>query len=199
MLEGSSDLFRHIDVICGGFPCQDISVGGKGSGLAGSRSGLWWAMLRAIRLVRPKYIIVENVEALLRRGMGDVVGGMASVGYDTEWHCIPASRVGCLHKRERVWIVGYPHGGNASDIRTLPLYNTKKWQTTEGTQNWQNLLDELGAGNVAQRFDTYAGARRVLDEIPDRTHRLKALGNAVVPQIPEIIGRAIMEIENEIA
>jgi hypothetical protein len=78
------------DVICGGFPCQDISVAGAGAGLAGERSGLWRELLRAIRVVRPHYAIVENVAALLGRGMGTVLGDLAEIGHDAEWHCIPA-------------------------------------------------------------------------------------------------------------
>lgn len=181
-----------VDVICGGFPCQDVSVAGKRAGITGKRSGLWKYILRAICMVRPKYAIMENVDALRKRGLSEVVGGMAEVGYDTEWHSIPASRVGALHKRERLWIVGYPNGSNAGNAVTLQLYNTKEWQTEEGVEDWQDLLDELGAGDVAQRADTYAGAWGVLDAIPDRVDRLRALGNAVVPQIPEIIGRAIV-------
>jgi DNA (cytosine-5)-methyltransferase 1 len=98
-----------VDVICGGFPCQDISVAGKGAGLAGARSGLWREYHRLIRELRPRYVIVENVAALLGRGLGEVLGDLASIGYDAEWHCIPASYVGAPHRRDRVWIIAY-HG-----------------------------------------------------------------------------------------
>ena len=96
------------DIICGGFPCQDISTAGNGAGLAGERSGLWRELLRAIRVVRPKFAVVENVAALLSRGMGTVLGDLAEIGYDAEWHCIPASAVGAPHRRDRVWIVADP-------------------------------------------------------------------------------------------
>ncbi len=95
-----------IDVICGGFPCQDISCAGKGAGLSGERSGLWRELLRTIRLVRPLYVLVENVAALLHRGMGTVLGDLAKSGYDTEWGCISANDVGAPHLRERIWIIG---------------------------------------------------------------------------------------------
>jgi site-specific DNA-cytosine methylase len=98
------------DVICGGFPCQDISTAGAGAGLAGERSGLWRELLRAIRVVRPRYAIVENVAALLSRGMGTVLGDLAEIGYDAEWHCIPASAVGAPHRRDRVWIIADARG-----------------------------------------------------------------------------------------
>lgn len=97
-----------VDVICGGFPCQDISVAGKGAGLAGERSGLWSEYSRLIGELRPRYAIVENVAALLGRGMDTVLGDLASLGYDAEWHCIPASAVGAPHRRDRIWIVAYP-------------------------------------------------------------------------------------------
>jgi DNA (cytosine-5)-methyltransferase 1 len=96
-----------IDIICGGFPCQDISVAGKGAGIDGERSGLWSEYARIIGEVRPRYVIVENVAALLGRGLSRVLGDLAALGYDAEWHCIPASAVGAPHRRDRVWIVGY--------------------------------------------------------------------------------------------
>ena len=99
-------LEKGVEIVCGGFPCQDISTAGKGAGLAGERSGLWREMLRTIRLVRPRYAIVENVAALLGRGMGTVLGDMAEIGYDAEWGCISAADVGAPHLRRRIWIIG---------------------------------------------------------------------------------------------
>lgn len=99
-----------VDVICGGFPCQDISFAGKGAGLAGERSGLWFHYARLIGELRPKFVIVENVAALLSRGLADVLGSLAALGYDAEWHCIPASAVGAPHRRDRLWIVAYARG-----------------------------------------------------------------------------------------
>ena len=94
-----------IDVICGGFPCQDISTAGKGAGITGERSGLWKEYARIIGEVRPRYAIMENVAALLIEGLRDVLCDLAALGYDAEWHCIPASAVGAPHRRDRVWIV----------------------------------------------------------------------------------------------
>lgn len=191
MLANGEDIRGYIDIICGGFPCQDISVGGKRTGITGSRSSLWKYMCNAVRVVRPIYVLVENVAALCRRGLGTVAGDLAEIGYDTQWHCIPASAVGCLHERDRIWVIGYPDSSDAGDKIALQLYNSEKWKTEKGTQDWQNMLNELGAGNVAQRTDTYAGALRVLDGISDRSHRCKALGNSLVPRIAEIIGRTL--------
>ena len=107
-----ADGIGRIDVITGGFPCQDISVAGKQAGITGERSGLWGELARIISEVRPRYAIVENVTALLSgdRGgwFGRVLGDLAEIGYDCEWHCIPASELGAHHHRDRVWIIAYP-------------------------------------------------------------------------------------------
>jgi DNA (cytosine-5)-methyltransferase 1 len=97
-----------IHVITGGFPCQDISLAGKGAGLAGERSGLWFQFHRLIKEIQPRYAIIENVSALRSRGLDAVLCGLAEIGYDAEWHCIPAAAVGAPHRRDRVWIVAYP-------------------------------------------------------------------------------------------
>jgi DNA (cytosine-5)-methyltransferase 1 len=95
----------YVDVIVGGFPCQDISYAGKGAGLSGERSGLFYEAMRVVREVGPRIVVLENVAALLTRGMGDVLGTLASLGYDAEWHCIPAAAVGAPHIRDRVFIL----------------------------------------------------------------------------------------------
>lgn len=97
-------------IITGGFPCQDISVAGKGAGLDGERSGLWFEMHRLIREIRPRIMVAENVSALTVRGLDTVLGSLAEIGYDAEWTCIRASDVGAPHRRERIWIVSYPNG-----------------------------------------------------------------------------------------
>jgi DNA (cytosine-5)-methyltransferase 1 len=171
------------DIVCGGFPCQDISSSGKRTGLAGPNSGLWREMLRAIRLVRPRFAIVENVADLLDRGMGQVLGDLASIGYDAEWHCIPASYVGLPQARERVWIVANPsqsgrQTGNEWIARGSILVG------------WLNN-DRLGEAQTgAQACSTRAW--RNDDGVPRWVDRMSGLGNAVVPQIPELIGRAIL-------
>lgn len=101
----SADGLAGLDVVCGGFPCQDISINGRGVGLAGERSGLWFEMRRVIEEVGPRFAVIENVEELRRRGLDEVLGGLASLGYDAEWHCIPASAIGAAHGRDRIWIV----------------------------------------------------------------------------------------------
>lgn len=103
-----SDELREVDLICGGFPCQNISLAGGGEGIEGERSGLWSEMWRCIRELRPRYALVENVPALRSRGLGRVLGDLAEIGYDAEWDCLPASTFGAPHKRDRAFIVAYP-------------------------------------------------------------------------------------------
>jgi DNA (cytosine-5)-methyltransferase 1 len=178
----------RVDVIAGGFPCQDISVANvAGLGLEGPRSGLWRECARVIGEVRPAFAILENVANLLDRGLGDVLGDLATLGYDAEWHCIPAAYVGAPHRRDRVWIVAHSQRSRR-----------------ERSESWQGILgSEIQA--LAEHGDDFArgwsalescasdcGSRDGVSVAMDRRY-LHCLGNAVVPQIPELIGRAIMK------
>lgn len=178
--------FPDADVIAAGFPCQDISLAGKGAGLAGARSGLWREVVRAIRVVRPLYAVLENVAALLGRGMGRVLGDLAAVGYDAEWDCIPAFAVGALHYRDRAWITAYPNTNSVRPQRLRPSA-TGAWCK----QQFERLVQDQ------VRLSLPAGRRSgISDGVSDRMGQLKAYGNAVVPQIPELIGRAILASMN---
>jgi DNA (cytosine-5)-methyltransferase 1 len=95
-----------VDVVSGGFPCQDISAAGKGAGIDGERSGMWREMARIIHEVRPKYVFVENSPMLTSRGLGVVLGDLAQMGFDARWGVLGAADVGANHKRDRIWIVG---------------------------------------------------------------------------------------------
>ena len=173
-------------MVTAGFPCQDISLAGKGAGLAGNRSGLFWHILRTVRMVGQPQLLLENVAALLNRGMGQVLGGMAQIGYDAEWHCIPASYVGARQLRDRIWIVAGPE-----------RHSLQGWQNK--TANWrQKSREEQLAGLVQPcTWPTVSGARDrgTGHGVPSGTHRNRSLGNAVVPQIPEMIGYAILDAE----
>lgn len=103
-----ADGVHGIDVICGGFPCQDISLAGKGAGIDGERSGLWSEIKRLVQEIHPEWVIVENVAALRGRGLDRVLRDIMEIGYDAEWHCIPASAVGAHHQRDSIWIVAWP-------------------------------------------------------------------------------------------
>ena len=96
------------DVVSGGFPCQDISVAGKGAGIGGERSGMWAHMARIVGEVRPKFVFVENSPMLTSRGLDRVLGDLAALGYDAEWMCLSAAECGARHKRDRVWVVATP-------------------------------------------------------------------------------------------
>ena len=173
-----------VDVICGGFPCQDISVAGKGAGLEGERSGLWREYKRIIGEVRPLFVIVENVAALLGRGIGIILGDLAALGYDCQWHCIPASSVGLPHLRDRAWIIAHDREkrGERFQQETLSALRRIPWRE-----------NERRAALWLDRPDIYTP--RLCDSGNGISDELGALGNAVVPQIPEIIGRAIIEAE----
>ena len=105
----ADSLPTSVDIICGGFPCQDISVAGKKAGITGSRSGLWKEYARLINELKPRYAIIENVANLRSSGLVTVLTDLWQIGYDAEWHCIPASALGAPHRRDRIWIIAYPN------------------------------------------------------------------------------------------
>ena len=176
------------DCIVGGFPCQDISLAGGGSGLDGARSGLWREYRRLIGELRPRIVIVENVSALLGRGMGRVLGDLAALRYDAEWHCIPASYVGARQLRDRVWIVAYPQRNTVQGRKTV----TQAWCEKSREEQLAGLVQPCAWPTVSGARDRGTG-----HGVPRGIHRNKQLGNAVVPQIPELIGRAILAAEQE--
>jgi DNA (cytosine-5)-methyltransferase 1 len=302
------DIEETVDVICGGFPCQDISLAGKGAGLEGKRSGLWSEFKRLIEEIKPKYAIIENVSALRGRGLDQVLREISEIGYDAEWHCITAASIGAPHRRDRIWIVAYPRDNTRRDsitgslgrdgegeleerVRTSETTETSvSSETSETLSNSKSKLSngnktysesskpssqELGSSDSERdlAYPNSSGRResnkemergsseqldsssiqssenvsntnftrlerwlsdgiassqgweessdgcttersvrrrrgrngewtsepsvgRVVDGFPGRVDRLKQLGNAVVPQIPELIGRAIIKNEN---
>jgi len=194
----------RVDVITGGFPCQDISVAGNQAGIAdGTRSGLWSECARLIGELRPRYAIFENVRNLLSGERGAwfkrVLWDISALGYDAEWHCIPASELGAHHHRDRVWIICYPKQKVADSLYERLQRGIHRRQDKER----QGELGHARCGSAAygqpteNEWDIEPNVGRVANGVPDRSHRLKCLGNAVVPPIPELIGRAIMEAEND--
>lgn len=165
------------DVICGGFPCQDISVAGRGAGIQGQHSGLWAEVARAVRDLRPDYLLVENSPALTSRGLGRVVGDLAAMGYDAEWGCVPAAAAGANHLRARIWVLAYPaRVGDISPHDTV----FAGWDTVAVSDWWSSEPD---VGRVDDGLASWV----------DRA-RLRVLGNAVVPQVAELIGRRIVAV-----
>jgi len=212
--------FPSADIICGGFPCQDVSLAGRRAGVTGERSGLYREVLRAIRLVRPKFTILENVAALLGFGMGRVLGDVAEDGLDAEWDCISAADLGAPHGRDRVWIAIADANQFQRPFRRNAGAGWWLWsaEEVEASSNangvWQLEPPRL-LGDIRRRIDdaTRTGAwwadhwqtkfealRGMDDGVSTKLDRsaiasgVKSLGNAVVPQIPEIIGRAIMKV-----
>jgi DNA (cytosine-5)-methyltransferase 1 len=190
------DKLGRIDVICGGFPCQDISCAGKGAGIHAERSGLWWEMLRIIRLVRPRFVLVENVAALLNRGLDEVLGSLAESGYDAEWQILSAKFVGSQQRRERLYLVAYPTlpgiiSQSARDERT-------RWGISVGGGLFGGDREVAGGQtSKAQRYTepwaTEPSICRVVDGIPNQLDRLRALGNAIVPQCAQFVGQCILD------
>ena len=184
------------DVVTAGFPCQDISFAGEGAGLAGERSGLWWKVRRAIRVVRPRLALLENGAALLGRGMGTVLGSLAAIGYDAEWHCIPLARLGAPHERDRCWIIAT----NTYETRC------KDSQRRHGhaKQNWRSMLTPGHAQRRSQHWQVEPPLVRVVHGISGQMDGIDppavaALGNSASPIQIEIIGEAILEAEGMIA
>ena len=188
----------EVDLICGGFPCQDISIANQnGKGLHGERSGLWHEYARLIGEVRPRYIIIENVTNLTRRGLADILRDLASLGYDAEWHCIPASALGAAHRRDRVWIIACPDSlGRSGRDRESPIFEQSLGAyIKKGCSLWPETSVRIA--NHIRHPETAPDYLRSDYGLSDWVHRIRALGNAVVPQIPKIIGKVIMEAENE--
>lgn len=171
------------NAIVGGFPCQDVSLAGGGAGLEGARSGLWSEFARLVGELRPVIVLVENVAALLGRGIGRVLGDLAAVGYDAEWHCIPASYAGARQLRDRVFIVAYPQRNSVQGWQTV----TQAWCEKSRAEQLAGLVQPCAWPTVSGARDRGTG-----HGVPRGIHRNKQLGNAVVPQVLELIGNAIL-------
>lgn len=190
-----------VDLIAGGFPCQDISYAGKGAGIHGARSGLWWEYARVIRELEPRYVLVENVAALLVRGMGDVLGTLASLGYDATWDCIPAGAFGAPYARDRVFVLAFK-SNSIDDCASRECAGF--WQAPITSRDNRPILSaERGEGAYSRwrsrstgtwwETSDEPGLCRVANGVPNRLGQLRGYGNAVVPQVAEWIGRRLTE------
>ena len=214
-----------VDVLCGGFPCQDVSNAGKRAGIKQeTRSGLWHEYARLIGEIRPRYVIIENVRGLLSCGIEIVLQDLADLGYDAEWEVLPAAALGAPHHRERVFIVAYPHGGRTD--REHRCLHPLQGNLGNGHNSWQLLawlglrfdrarktsaLEAYGAPVLCRVDDGRTqGLDRANGAKPGREHklgrvdlsmarewipRLKALGNAITPQQAYAIAACILEAE----
>lgn len=181
------DEIGGVDLVCGGFPCQDLSLIGKRAGLAGADSGLWFEQLRIIVELDPQWVIVENVAALVDRGLLEILRGLDRAGFNACWFVIPAAAIGAPHKRERVWIVA---NARREGLERHARHG-EKYQLSDSLRSIAPV-DLFSGKDAAAWWKGDAGICRVAHGIPDYVDRIKCLGNAVVPQIPEMIGRAIM-------
>jgi DNA (cytosine-5)-methyltransferase 1 len=238
---------QWVDVICGGFPCQDISYAGLGAGLDAERSGLFFEAVRVVSELRPRAVVLENVAALLTRGLDRVLGTLAEIGFDAEWHCIPAAAVGAPHIRDRVFVIGFVNRDtnsndagsvnevsertNAESSGSSILANPKGFSRRSGfCKDERKGQPKAGiriepsndGGNVSytnvqglekrqrqdpsrtstinrsksersQWWSVEPAVGRVAYGVPNRVHRLRGLGNAVVPQVAELVGNMVME------
>ena len=221
---GSHNL-ESVDILCGGFPCQDISLAGNGKGLEGEKSGLWFEMLRIISELRPRVAVLENVPAITFRGLSRVLGDLAEIGYDAEWQIISARQFGAPHLRRRWFCVAYPNRKRPRpqrqrrpssescpkskiSSRTPQIQTALKFRTITDTIGSHSKRNKQRRRPTTKRFSdsfkictpwgkSYSGAKilRMDDGVSYRLDkdRLKALGNAIVPQCSEYIGRHIYQ------
>ena len=219
----TKDNVSPVDILCGGFPCQDISIAGKKGGIHAEKSGLWWEMLRIISELRPRVAVLENVPNIIRLGGLDVLGSLASIGYNAEWTIISARMFGAPHLRKRWFCVCYP--ADFDSIRPRQALDRRTSQTdscrteilerrssiqrpadSDGTsiqtermpermeQKKKNLNNQLHRTGYRywEKTEAVSPLCDVDDGIPHRLARLRALGNAIVPQCSQWIGEQIV-------
>ena len=230
------------DLLCGGYPCTGHSVAGKRHGFDDPRSGLWAEYARLIGELRaagrpPRWIVVENVSALLTGGMGRVLGDLAACGYDALWDCIPAQAVGAHHRRDRLFIVAWSQqlramadadrhhveprrgprviprppkevGGHLSQLnpthcgrQDVADAHSARLEGHRPTRDARQVCAQKKAGLFRRslrhvtEWEPEPNVGRVADGVPRRVDRLRCLGNAVVPQVAEVVGRVVMQLE----
>ena len=231
------------DVLIGGFPCQDISLAGKGAGLEGKRSGLWWEFYRIIGEVRPRYAVLENVAALVNRGLPAICGALSEIGYDAEWEIVSAAALGAPHLRERLFLVAYPNGerceklnfsasgttarqcaggsdasnvayssgmgrqarceearrkagdGSVGSSESAPMADAKSKRCRKAREDRPDQQEEWapGGGEAGTYWTTQPRVCPLASRIPRRVDRIRAYGNAIVPQVAEYVGRLVMQ------
>ena len=202
-----------VNVVCGGFPCQDISHAGRRAGITGERSGLFAEAVRLADVLGPDYLLLENVPALLHGGMGAVLGALAEIGFDAEWDCLPASALRARHRRDRVWILAYPNGSRLEgrDRGGVPQC-AGQWSARARGSHVSDADHQSESGRAFNdgarlSLSAFAAAHewwrtepdvgRVAHGVPARVDRLRGLGNSIVPQVAEWIFRRILDAHGE--
>lgn len=180
------------NVITGGFPCQDISNANinkeKTGGITGKRSGLWSEYARLIKEIKPSWAIIENVSAIRSKGLALVLQDLWKIGYNAEWHLISACSIGAIHRRERVFVIAYPNSARLQ-------------RHSEGLEESSQICSQVQIS--AMRSQTRKKEWLPIDKPPGmddgvsrRAYRVRQLGNSVVPQIPEMLGKCILDQYN---
>tara|TARA_R100000458_G_C8269995_1_gene244728 strand:+ start:1480 stop:2235 length:756 start_codon:yes stop_codon:yes gene_type:complete len=174
------------DIMCAGFPCQDLSISGLKRGIyEGKKSNLYWYAFSLFSRLRPEVIVLENVPNLLRLGGREILGSLAQIRYDAEWTTLSARQFGAPHRRERVFIVAYPNNKRRKKHLFSEPNREKRQPTRSTVQTTQKTY--------WQKVPNPPPICRVDDGIRYRVHRTRALGNAIVPQCTEYIGQRIYE------
>lgn len=192
----ASDGIAKVGILTGGFPCQDLSSSGKQAGINGARSGLWSEIVRLVGELRPDFLIVENVSALLNGEGGAwfsrVLGDLAAVGFNAEWQCIPTSYVGLPHSRDRVFIVAYPECFGCLRLdEGIKRFRPKVYMESLGPW-WSDQIKLLPT--VGELFsEPSSDIVRNDDGLSEGLDRLKGAGNSISPQIAELIGYVILD------
>jgi DNA (cytosine-5)-methyltransferase 1 len=175
-----------VDVISGGFPCQDISVAGSGAGIGGNKSGLWKEMARIIGEVEPGIVLVENSPALVARGLGTVLGDLAEMGYDAKWGVVGADSTGAHHKRERIWILAY------TNCERRKERDFSSFGSDLGQHSWRDAPQIWPADPGDGISEPKLG--RVAHGVANRLDRLRALGNGQVPRVVKLAWNILNDI-----
>lgn len=185
---------ERVDVLCGGFPCQPVSENGRRGAFQDDDRWMWPEFERLIRTLRPRYVAVENVAGLRHRGMGDVLGGLAALGFDAEWESLPAAAFGAPHGRDRIWFVAYPRDtrrpaadeavrpGRQDETAVIALRDGERWP--QAVWPPEPKVERMVYG-LPRGLATWHRAA------------IGALGNSIVPQIAEWIASRILEAETE--
>ncbi|TXH59339.1 MAG: DNA cytosine methyltransferase [Desulfurellales bacterium] len=200
-----------VDIVTGGFPCQDISSAGRGAGITGERSGLWKEMARIIGEVRPRFALVENSPVLTSRGLGVVLGDLAEMGYDARWGVPGAHHAGAPHKRDRIWIVADAEGAGSRGIGgRIEKRFSRSWSGCENASSMADALRFRGAAGIPEPEQRQEGATvkpfdcrarrpvasgwwstepqlgRVANGVANRVDRLRCIGNGQVPAVVKL-------------
>lgn len=192
-----------VDIVTGGFPCQDISGAGTRLGLRGKRSSLWFEYLRVIGELRPRYALLENVSDILIRGVPEVLGGLVEIGYDTRWTIVTAAECGAPHLRKRWFCLAYPSEfgccsshfdfQQSEEQRTNAISNSRGAQSEERQESAWPRFSKRQPGSWNRWDVAPSRLQHVADRTPEGMAQLGAAGNGVVPAM---VARFLRKVVN---